>query len=75
MDVKEDIRQTPEYREIGNSFGDPLVLAPRFYVTSVRLPSGERVDPRNVELPSAFVLDDDKKTIVNQYECYAPTEN
>ncbi|MBS3165533.1 hypothetical protein J4444_00265 [Candidatus Woesearchaeota archaeon] len=55
--------------------GDPLVLAPRFYVTSVRLPSGERVDPRNVELPSAFVLDDDKKTIVNQYECYAPTEN
>lgn len=73
VSIKEDLQQTREFKEMAVAMRDRYVSAPRFYITGVRLPSGETVNPKNVLLPDVLRLNDG--TIVRQYVIYAPDYN
>jgi len=73
LEVKEDIWQTAEFRQIAASRGEPVPVGPRYYVTNVTLPSGEKVNPQQATLPSVFKLDGG--LVVQDYVCYTPKDN
>ncbi len=53
--------------------GESVPVGPRYYVTDVILPSGEKVNPQKEKLPERFKLDGD--VVVQDYVCYAPKDN
>lgn len=73
LEIKEDLRQTAEFRHMAASRGDFIPPSPRYYVTGVVLPSGGRVNPKEASLPAAFRLNGGGT--VDSYVCNDPKDN